>query len=57
MPKLKDDDNPRYMFSCTSTELMIKIVSGEIDPIDLARKELKNRGLNEAGVWNRKVIY
>jgi len=46
-----DDENPKYMFQTTNTSLLSKIVSGELDPVDLARKEMANRGLNADGDW------
>lgn len=35
----------------TDTELLLKIINKEIDCVELAKKELKNRGLNENGKW------
>lgn len=48
---LPDDQNPKYMFSCIHSSLLSAIVKGEIDPKELAWKELRNRGLNAEGVW------
>lgn len=48
---LPDDKNPDFLFSCTHTELLIKIVNGEIKPVELALVELSNRGLNKKGKW------
>ena len=46
-----DDLNPNYMFALTSIELLSKIAKGEIDPVELAKKELANRGLDNYGQW------
>lgn len=48
---LTDDLNPRFIYTMTHTELLVQIVSGKIDPRELARKELGNRGLDESGNW------
>jgi len=49
--ELNDDENPKYLFSTTYTCLLTKIVRGEIDPKELAKKELENRGLDDNGKW------
>ena len=46
-----DDKNPAFMFQGTAAELLCKITSGEIDPVQLAKKELANRGLDASGKW------
>lgn len=46
-----DDLNPRYMFQMIATDLLVAIVKGQIDPVELAQKELRNRGLDENGRW------
>ena len=52
IPKNESDDlNPKYLFCGVATGLMVAIVHGVIDPVELARKELKNRGLDENGLW------
>ncbi len=48
---MKDNLNPAFLFSSTYTELLCKIVNGEIDPKQLAEKELQNRGLDKNGFW------
>ena len=48
---LSDDLNPDFLFSGTFTELLSKIAKGEIDPKELAKKELENRGLDINGKW------
>lgn len=51
--KLHDHDelNPDLLFRTTWNDLLCKIASGEIDPVQLAKKELANRGYNESGAW------
>ena len=52
IPKNDSDDlNPKYMFSLTTTDLLVAIVNKQIDPIELANKELDNRGLDSTGKW------
>lgn len=50
-PNIDDELNPRYLFSLTASELLCKIVSGEIDPKEYAWSELRNRGLDASGKW------
>lgn len=46
-----DDLNPKYLFSITATELLVQIASGKVDANQLAKDELRARGLNFSGVW------
>jgi len=46
-----DELNPKYLFQAIATELLVVIVKKQIDLVELARKELKNRGLNNEGKW------
>lgn len=46
-----DENNPDYIFSLTSNELLGAIVRGEIDTVELAKKTLENRGYDENGNW------
>jgi len=48
---LDDFKNPEFIFSATHTFLLTRIVKGEINPIQLAKKQLVNRGQNENGEW------
>ena len=48
-----DEKNPDFIYSLTHTSLLCKIVSGEINAVELARQELWARGLNEKGVYIR----
>lgn len=49
--ELPDDLNPQFLFCCIATDLLTKIVNGEIDPRELAWNELRNRGLDMNGKW------
>lgn len=46
--ELEDEMNPDFLFSMVWNELLIQIVKGEIDPVQLAKKTLAGRGLTEA---------
>ncbi len=50
-PSTPDSENPDYLFSCTESLLLTKIVKGEIDPRELAWSQLRNRGLDAYGKW------
>ena len=52
IPKNESDDlNPRYLFQGIATDLLVAIVKGQIDPVELANRELQNRGLDNTGKW------
>lgn len=46
--ELEDEMNPEFLFNSTWNELLIQIVKGEIDPVQIAKKTLAGRGLTEA---------
>ena len=46
-----DNENPAYLFSLISNALLGGIVRGEIDAVELAKKELSERGYNDRGNW------
>lgn len=46
-----DDLNPKYLFQGITTDLLVAIVKQQINPVELAYKELQNRGLDENGKW------
>ena len=46
-----DDINPRFIFSLTSTALLVEALRGDFDLKQLVRRELANRGLNAEGNW------
>jgi len=49
--EINDELNPNYLFSLTWNDMLVKIVSGEVDPVQLAREQLANRGLDQSGKW------
>ena len=49
---IPDSDNPLFLFSGISKDLLLDIVNGKLDPVQLARIELRNRGLDlKTGRW------
>lgn len=48
---LTDEQNTAHLFNLTHTELLCKIVKGEIDPVQIAREQLANRGLDHYSKW------
>jgi hypothetical protein len=46
-----DDINPRFIFSTTSTSLLVEALRGDFDLKQYVRRELANRGLNAEGNW------
>ena len=46
-----DGLNPEFLFNLTHSQLLVKIVSGAIDPVQLAAQALANRGLDPTGQW------
>ena len=56
---IPDEENPVFLFSQTHKDILLDLISGKIDPIQMAKKEMENRGLdiktgNWIG-WNKKV--
>ena len=51
MTKINDEKNERYLFQGTDTDLLVGIVNGMIDPVELARFTLHDRGLDTNGKW------
>ena len=49
--EMDDFKNPEFLFSTTPTSLLTRIIKGEIDPVQLAKKQLVNRGQDENGEW------
>ena len=49
--EISDEMNPIFILRGTSTALLTRILTGEIDLKELAKRELENRGLNAAGKW------
>lgn len=52
-PKNNSDElNPDYLFCTKATDLLVAIINGQIDAVELAKKELDNRGLDhKTGKW------
>ena len=48
---IKDEENPIFAFSMTSTKLLTEMLAGKYDIQSMMKKELKNRGLNEKGEY------
>lgn len=48
---MDDELNPDSMFQTQATALLMQIAKGEIDPIELAKRELANRGIGTDGKW------
>lgn len=48
---ISDQQQPENLFSLTTLNLLGAIVKGEIDPIEIAKQTLKNRGYDEEGFW------
>jgi hypothetical protein len=46
---IPDEENPLFLFNQTHKDLLLDIINRKIDAAELARMELKNRGLNEKG--------
>ena len=50
-PNVHDEQNPQFLYSITSIDLLLAITSGLIDPVQLAREQLAGRGLDLDGQW------
>ena len=49
---LEDELNPLFIMNNVRSELLVQIVSGSIDPVEMARREMRNRGLDlNTGKW------
>lgn len=49
--EVSDELNPQFLFQTIHTSLLVDILSGKIDAVEAARKELQNRGQDENGEW------
>lgn len=47
--KIKDDENPAFTYIGIKTKLLLDIVNGKINPVEIAKRELEARGLNTKG--------
>lgn len=48
---LSREENPLFLFSTTSTNLLVKLLSKEINLTTLIRMQLRERGVNDKGQW------
>ncbi len=49
---IEDEINPIFLYSQINSSLLIDIINGKIDPVQFARMEMRNRGLDEkTGKW------
>ena len=48
---IPDELNPKFIFTGTNTELLVKVLKGEIDLIRLVKEQLAQRGVDENGFW------
>ena len=48
---LPNEENPLFLFSTTSTNLLAKLLSKEINLTTLIRMQLRERGVNDKGQW------
>jgi len=50
--KKKDKINPnKNVISLFDTDILVMVVKGQIDLNNLAKEELRNRGLDDNGKW------
>ena len=49
--QISDEKNPANLFQTTDVSLLLAIAQDRIDPVELAKKELANRGLGSYGQW------
>ncbi len=49
--ELPDDLNPNFIFEMTGHSLLMDIVNGKVDLMQLARNQMANRGLGRNGEW------
>ena len=49
---IPDSDNPVFIFSGVTKDLLLDIVNGKLDPIQLCKRELRARGIDlKSGKW------
>ena len=48
---IPDEVNPKFIFNGTNTELLVRVLKGEIDPMRLVKEQLVQRGVDENGFW------
>ena len=56
---LPDEENPIFLFNQIHKDLLLDIINRKIDARELARMELRNRGLNDEGRfvgWENEIL-
>jgi hypothetical protein len=48
---LPNEENPLFLFSTTSTNLLVKLLGKELNLVTLVRMQLRERGVNDKGQW------
>jgi hypothetical protein len=49
---IPDDENPIFLFNQTHKDLLIDIINGRIDCVEMVKMQMKNRGLDQkTGKW------
>jgi len=49
---IPDEENPIFLFTMTNTDLLLGIINGNIDPVEMACHEMRARGLDlKTGRW------
>jgi hypothetical protein len=48
---LPSEENPLFLFSTTSTNLLVKLLGKEFNLATLVRMQLRERGVNDKGQW------
>ena len=46
---IADSSNPLFVFQQTSTDVLAMMLTGKIDPLELLKMEMSNRGIDETG--------
>lgn len=47
-----DEENPLFLFNGTHKDILMDIVNGKIDPVEMAKIQMRNRGLDlKTGKW------
>lgn len=48
---IPDAENPLFVFNITGSLMLTMLAYGDIDPVEIAKMELANRGLDKEGKW------
>lgn len=48
---LPNEENPLLLFSTTSTNLLVRLLSKDFNLATLVRMQLRERGVNDKGQW------